>query len=161
MIRRGPVRLLRDRRGAAAVEAVLVISLVLAPLCLGVAAYGIVLVDTARLDRALQAALFYVWSNPTGFTTSGIQTAAAAGYDGTSYASASPALTVNATTACYCVSSSAIKGASVSCTGTCTTGQTLGTYVTVTASATFRLPVVVHAMSSLLTQTVSGTVRTQ
>ncbi len=160
MTRRGPARLLRDRRGVAAVEATMVISLVLVPLCLGVAAYGMVLADTARLDRALQAALFYIWSNPTGFTTSGVQTAAASGYDNTSYANASPALTVTATSACYCVSSLAIKGSSVSCTGTCTSG-TVGTYVTVTASATFTLPVVVQSLTSPWTQSVSGTVRTQ
>jgi Flp pilus assembly protein TadG len=157
---RGAIPLLRDRRGVAAVEAVLVTSLVLVPLCLGAAAYAMVLVYTAQLDRALQAALFYVWNNPTGFTTSGVQTAAAAGYDNTSYANTSPTLTVNASTACYCVSTSAIKGASVSCAGTCTSA-TVGTYVTVTVSATFTLPIVVSGLSSPLTQSVSGTVRTQ
>jgi Flp pilus assembly protein TadG len=160
MTRRGLARLLRDRSGVAGVEAAMVISLVLVPLCLGVAAYAVVLADTARLDRALQSALFYIWSNPTGFTTSGVQAAAASGYDNTPYASTSPTLTVTATSACYCVSSSAVKGASVSCTGTCTSG-TVGTYVTVTASATFTLPVVVHTLTSPLTQSVTGTIRTQ
>jgi hypothetical protein len=161
MTRPGVMRLLRDRRAAAAVEAAMVIGLVLAPLCLGVAAYAMVLMYTAQMDRALQAALFYIWSNPTGFTTSGVQTAAAAGYDNTSYASASPALTVTAASACYCVSSTAVKGASVSCTGSCATGQTVGTYVTVTASASFTLPVVVQSLTSPYTQSVSGIVRTQ
>jgi Flp pilus assembly protein TadG len=161
MTRRGLSRLLRDRSGVAAVEATMVISLVLVPLCLGVAAYAMVLADTAQLDRALQAGLFYVWSNPTGFTTSGVRAAAAAGFDNTSYVGTSPALTVTASSACYCVSSSAVKGAAVSCTGSCATGQTIGTYVTVTASAAFTLPVVVQTLTSPLTQSVTGTVRTQ
>jgi hypothetical protein len=161
MTDRGIADLRKNRRGAAAIEAALVIGLVLVPLCLGVAAYGLVLVDTARLDRALQAGLFYVWSNPTGFTTPGLQTAAAAGYDGTSYATASPALTVGAATACKCVSSGYSPVSAVSCTGSCPSGQTVATYVTVAASATFTLPIVVRSLISPLTQSVSGTVRTE
>jgi len=157
---RGTRRLLRDRNGVAAVEAAIVISLVLAPLCMGVAAYAMVIADTVKLDRALQAAMFYVWNNPTGFTTSGVQTAAAAGYDNTSFPNTSPTLTVTTTSVCYCVSTSDVKGSSVSCTGTCTSG-TVGTYVTVTASATFTLQLVVQALTSSVTQSVTGTVRTQ
>jgi Flp pilus assembly protein TadG len=164
MIRRSPARLWRDRGGVAATEAALAISLVLVPLALGVIDVSLAIVDTARLDRALQAAVFYVWNNPTSFnvnplptaTTSALSTAATNGYG-----SNSPTLTVSAATACMCVSSGYIQGAAVSCTGSCSAGQTVAMYATITVSATFTLPVTLPYVGSSVAQSLSGVIRTQ
>jgi Flp pilus assembly protein TadG len=152
----GRIRRLRDRRGIAAAEAALAVGLVLIPLTLGVIDYGLLVADEARLDRAMQAATFYVWNNLTSFTASGIQSAATAGFG-----SASPTLTVSSSTACVCVSSGYVKGAAVSCTGTCPTGQQVGAYLTITTSARFTLPVSVPYLHSPVTRSLSGTIRTQ
>jgi Flp pilus assembly protein TadG len=146
----------RDRGGVAATEAALAAGLVLIPLTLGVIDYGALIAAEARLDRALQAATFYVWNNPTGFTAAGISSAATAGFG-----TASPTLTVGSATACVCVSSGYVKGAAVSCTGSCPTGQQVGAYLTITASATFTLPVSVPYLHAPVSRSVSGTIRTQ
>jgi Flp pilus assembly protein TadG len=156
MIRPTATRLLRDRRGVAATEAGLAIGFILIPLTLGVMAWGAVLAAEARLDRALQAAAFYVWNNPTGFTSGGISTAANAGFG-----AASPTLTVTSSTACKCVSSGYNPVSTVSCAGTCTSGQTVATYETITVSASFTLPVTVSYLAQPLARSVSGTIRTQ
>jgi Flp pilus assembly protein TadG len=155
-------RLIRDRSGVAAVEAALATALILVPLALGVIDLGLAFSDEARLDRALQAATFYVWSNPTGYTGSGIATAAGAGYgSGGPTLTVTPSGTVAPAPVCYCLTSGYIKGSSsVSCTSTCSSGAP-GAYLTITASATFTLPVAVPYLASSFTQTVSGTIRTQ
>jgi Flp pilus assembly protein TadG len=160
---RRAARFRRDRRGVAATEAAYATAVILVPLALGVIDIGVVVADMARLDRALQAAAFAVWSSPSNFiasplpsaATSAISTAANAGFG-----SAAPTPTVSASTACYCVTSGYSKGSSVSCSGSCTSG-TVGAYVTITVSATFTLPIAVPYFSSSLSQSVSGTIRTQ
>jgi Flp pilus assembly protein TadG len=156
MIRSLPARLLRDRRGVAATEAAFATSLVLIPLSLIAIAYGAALADGARLDRALQAAIYYVWNNPTGFTTNGITNAAQA-----AFGTAAPTLTVNASSACSCVSSGYSIVSSVACNGSCPNNETVATYLTITASASFTLPVTVSYLASPLSQSVSGTIRTK
>ncbi len=148
--------LARDRGGVAAVEAALALGLVLIPLCLALVDYGMALADAMRLDRALQAAAFYVWSNPSGFTAAGITSAGTAGFG-----TATPAVSVTSSSACFCVSSGYSKGASVSCTGSCSGGGAVGSYVTITASHTFTLPVRVPHLASSLALSISGTIRTQ
>jgi Flp pilus assembly protein TadG len=155
---------LRDRRGVAATEAALAISLILMPLILGVIDYGALLAAEARLDRALQAAVYYVWNNPTSFTTAGISSAGTAGISSAAnagFGGASPTLTVTSTMACSCVSSGYSPVSTVSCSGSCTSGQTVAAYVTITASASFTLPVAVSYLASPLSRSVSGTIRTQ
>jgi Flp pilus assembly protein TadG len=156
MRRRGIRRLLRDRAGIAAVEAALATGIILIPLTLGVIAYGAVLANEARLDRALQSATYYVWNNMSGFTTAGITTAANAGFG-----SAAPTPTVTTSTTCKCVSSGYNPVSTVACTGTCSSGQTLASYLTITITASFTLPVTVSYLASPLSQSVSGTIRTQ
>jgi Flp pilus assembly protein TadG len=156
----------RDRAGVAATEAALVISLLLLPLCLGAIAYGAAVADAARLDRALQSAVYYVFSNYSSFTATGgisstttkaLTSAATAGFG-----TAAPTPTVNVAQTCYCVSNSyAITGAAVACSTTCTGSQTIASYVTITVNATFTLPIGVATLASPLAQSVSGTVRTQ
>ena len=156
MTRRAASRRLRGRGGFAATEAALAIGLVLIPLSLAVMAYGAVLAADVRLDRALQAAVFYVWNNPTGFTSTGIQNAATAGYG-----TASPTLTVTSSTACSCVSNGYNPVSTVSCTGTCPSGQQVADYLTITASASFTLPVTLSYLASPLPRSLSGTIRTK
>jgi Flp pilus assembly protein TadG len=162
MTRRTLARVIRDRRGVAATEAALAAALILVPLALGVMDIGSAIADQARLDRALQAAAFYVWSNPTGYTGAGIATAASAGY-GTAAPTltVTPSSTVTPAPACYCISSGYVKASSVACTGSCSSGQTVGAYLTITASATFTLPVTLPYLAASFSQTVSGTIRTK
>jgi Flp pilus assembly protein TadG len=162
MIRRCPACLSQDRRGVAAAEATLAAALIFVPLALGMIDLGSAIADQARLDRALQAAAFYVWNNPSGYTGAGIATAASAGY-GTAgpTLTVTPSSTVAPAPVCYCLTSGYIKGSTtISCTGTCTSG-TLGAYLTITVSATFTLPVSVPYLATSFAQTVSGTIRTQ
>jgi Flp pilus assembly protein TadG len=157
MIRRIAARFWRDRTGVAATEAALATSIVLIPLSLGIIDYGALVADEARLDRALQSAVYYVWNNPTGFTTAGIQSAAAAGFG-----TASPTVTVTASSSCQCVSNGySPVGGTVSCSATCPSGEALASYLTITATATFTLPVTVPTLASSLTRSVSGAIRTQ
>jgi hypothetical protein len=114
-----------------------------------------VLSANAGLDRALQAAVLYVANNPTGFTSAGISTAA-----NTAYGSGAT-LSVASSTACKCVSSGYNPVSTVSCAGSCSSGQTVASYVTITASASFTLPVSIPTLASPLAASVSGTVRTQ
>jgi Flp pilus assembly protein TadG len=162
MIRLALRRLIRNRDGVAATEAALATAIILVPLALGVMDISSAIADQARLDRALQAATFYVWNNPTGYTGSGIATAASAGY-GTAgpTLTVTPSATVAAAPVCYCLTSGYIKGtSSVSCASTCSSGPP-GAYLTITVSATFTLPVTLPYLASSFPQTVSGTIRTQ
>jgi Flp pilus assembly protein TadG len=147
-------RLLRDRAGVAATEAAIAIGLILAPLTLAVIDYSAAIAEVLRLDRALQSAVYYVWYNGTSYTTSGITSAADAGFG-----TAAPTLTVTTTTACSCVSSGYNKVSSVSCSGSCPTNQTVAEYLTITVSASFTLPVTVPTLTSPWAQSVSGTIR--
>jgi Flp pilus assembly protein TadG len=149
-----PARLLRDRAGVAAIEATITIGLILAPLSLGVIDYATALTDMVRLDQALQSAVYYVWNNQTGYTNAGITAAADAGFG-----AAAPTPTVTTTTACSCVSSGYSKVSSVSCAGSCPTNQTVATYLTITVSASFTLPVTVPTLTSPWAQSLSGTIR--
>lgn len=116
------------RSGSASVEAALAISLVLIPLCLGTVDMAATLAITARMDRAIEAAVYYVWANPTSSNTTNIQQAASA-----AYGAASPTLTVSSSTSCSCVSNSYLPVKSISCSSTCPTGQTRASYLTITA----------------------------
>jgi Flp pilus assembly protein TadG len=156
----------RDRAGVAATEAALAISLLLLPLCLGAVAYGAAVADAARLDRALQSAVYYVFSNYSSFTTtSGISSATKTALTSAAtagFGTAAPTPTVTATQTCYCVTNNyTITGTAVACSTTCTGSQTIAAYVTITVNATFTLPIGVATLASPLAQSVSGTIRTQ
>ena len=144
----------RATRGSASVEAALTIALVMIPLTLGMIDYGEAISETARLDRAYQAAIYNIWANPGSYTASTIQSAAQAAYGSTS-----PSLSISTTTACYCVTSGYIKGSAVSCTATCSGGQILAAYQTVAASTRFALPAAFPGVTSPMPLTVAGTVR--
>ena len=145
-----------DRIGSASVEAALAISLVLIPLCLGMVDMAATLAVTARLDRALQAAVYYVWANPTSLSASNIQQAANA-----AYGSASPTLSVSTSTACSCVLKSYQPVSSISCSNTCPSGQTRASYMTISASTSYPLPAPLPWLTSPQNLSFQGTVRTQ
>lgn len=147
----------KGRRGVAGIEAALAIGLVLLPLSLGLMDLGTELAAVARLDRALQSAVFYAWAYPGAFTTAGLQNAASAGYG-----SASPPVTVQTSTACSCVTNTYSPTASVACTGaTCPTGQQVAGYTTITASISLPLPASLPGLSSPMPLSVQGTIRTR
>ena len=128
-------RFATGRRGVAGVEAALAIGLLLLPLSLGMMDLGTEIAATARLDRALQAATFYAWAYPGAFTTAALQNAAKTGYG-----PASPPVTVNASTACSCVTALYSATGAVACNGACPAGQQVAGYTTITASISLPLP---------------------
>ena len=146
----------RNRRGAASVEAALGVSIVLIPLCLA----GVNAAETeavaARMDRALQAAIYYAWTNAGSYTNANVQSAAS-----TAYGSASPTLAVNVSTACTCVTSLYRFASSIVCLLPCPLNQTQAKYVTVTETATYTLPAPFPAFPSSKSLNVTGTVRVQ
>ena len=147
---------LQDRHGSATVEAALAISLVLLPLTLGMIDFGEAIAETARLDRAYDAALYYIWANPGSVTAATIQQAAQS-----AYGTAAPTLSVSASTACWCVSASYVKAGAATCTATCPTGQTLAAYLTLSTTAQFPLPTPFPGLASPMNLAVQGTVRTR
>jgi len=131
-------------------------SLVLVLLCVGAVNVGETEAAAARLDRALQAALYYVWTNPTTFNALEIQSAATA-----AYGASSPSLTVSSSTSCSCVTSGYKPASSVSCTGNCSTGQTMASYVKIVLSTTYSVPASYPGLPSSESLSVSGTARYQ
>ena len=151
-------------RGTASIEAALAILLVLLPTCLGVIGLGMAATAADRLDRALQAGVFYAWANPG--TPSGWGSVGSASLAGartaalTAYGSGRPDATVTTSAQFYCVSNGFTPVTpAVSATAACPAGQTLATYVTVVASASVLPPGLPVAPAIALS--VTGTVRVQ
>ncbi len=146
---------LRDRRGVASLEAAILIALLLVPLCGGLADSGLILVNWMRVNRAERAALLYAWG--AGANTGGMLTAATTAFGG-------PAPSVSATAACYCLPSDQTwnrdNAQAVSCGSTCTSGDTLTEFVSVTVGTTVALPVPVpfYASSYTISSTSVGRV---
>ena len=152
-----------NRRGTATIEAAMALAFIIVPLCLGTADLALAVTTANRIDRALEAALFYLWANPGNATAGGVQSAAAASWGGNT-----PPLTVGMSIACSCVSGGYQPAGSVACpaaggtgAGSCPAGQTLATYATVTAATTVTLPFPLPGMPSAYAPSVSATVRTQ
>jgi TadE-like protein len=145
------------RCGSVSVEAALALGLILVPLLLGVVDLGDGIIVHMRLDRAVQAALFYAWGT-AGPSTSGVQSAAQSGYGGSS-----PALSATAGIACYCIAPTGTRqsGTAEPCSGTCSAGQTLGSWVTVNASASVSLPFPLPGWGSSLALSSTATARIQ
>jgi TadE-like protein len=145
------------RCGSVSVEAALALGLILVPLLLGVVDLGDSMIVHMRMDRAVQAALFYAWGT-SGPSTSAIQSAAESGYG-----ASSPALTATAGFACYCIAPTGTRasGTAESCSGTCANGQTLGSWVTVNASASLTLPLPLPGVGSSMALSSTATARIQ
>jgi len=160
----GPSRRRRGRRGVATVEAALAFSLVLIPLCLSVIGIGMALATANRLDRAIQAGLFHAWANPgtpsawggPGSTLASQARAQAV----TAYGPAAPAASISATPTFNCVTAGYIKvPPPVAYNAACAVGDTLATYLTLTATASISPPGFPGSVAIPLS--VSATVRVQ
>ncbi len=141
-------RLLRQRGGNAAIE----MSLMAAPLVLlaiGTADYGYAIYDQMEVQNAAQAGAEYARKH--GFSASGI----------TSAVTAATPLTVSATPApaesCGCPSGTSLTPAT--CGTSCASGLTAGTYVTVSAQATYTTLVPYPGIANSFTLAAASTVR--
>lgn len=156
--------ILKDRRAIAAVETALVISFLLLPMMALITGSGQALLEQYRIDRGLHSGLMYAWGKPTA-PQGEIQSAATSGYG-----SYTPAMTAVASIACYCITAPAASpatagtragGTTAVCGSTCPSGQTLGTWVTVTASTTFTPIFTLNWGSAAWPISATGTVRVQ
>ncbi|MDE2005487.1 MAG: pilus assembly protein [Rhodospirillales bacterium] len=147
----------RDRRGAVAVEAAIVLALVLVPVAFGLLDLGEVLTARLRVDRALQAGLFAAWAI-SGPSAAQITQAATAGAGGGAHPVAA-----SASFACYCLAPTATlaTASAAVCSGSCGSGQVLGEWVSLTASASVSLPFPLPGVPGSLTLTASGSSRIQ
>ncbi|HUB14312.1 MAG TPA: hypothetical protein VMB34_20340 [Acetobacteraceae bacterium] len=162
--RRGAQSRWRERRGVVSVEAALAIALVLIPLCLGVIGLGMAMTVAVRLDRAVQAAVYYAWANQgtalawgsVGSTSlAGAQNAAVA-----AYGTVEPAATITASVGFYCVSGGYVPvQPAVTNTTACPAGESLATYLTIATSTSVTPPGMPNATAIPLS--VTGTVRVQ
>jgi Flp pilus assembly protein TadG len=141
--------------GVVAVETALVASFILIPCFLGLWDVGQIALGKAQLDESLADTLTYVAaSNANAGNPAGITKAAQAAY-GT-------AITVVTSAVCYCDNTAATSPtlpSSVSCTGSCSSGQFeqfLGVTVSQSVTLLFSLPY----LTSPRTYTATGRVRT-
>ncbi len=150
-------RLLADRRGAIAIEAAIVLALVFVPVTFGLFDLGTALTARLRVDRALQAGLFAAWG-VTGASAAQLTQAAIAGAG-----SGAHSVAATASFACYCLPPTATlaAGTAVACTGTCSGGQVLGEWVSLTTSASVGLPFPLPGTPTTVLISSSGTSRVQ
>ena len=146
-------RFAKAEGGSLSVETALVMSFILVPMMLGLWDVAQIGFGQSQVQEALQDAMTYVAAGNTG--TSGITTAAQSAY-GTS-------VTVTTSTVCYCVktnSTSATAPTSVTCGGSCGTGNDLEQFMTITVSKTVTIPFTVPYLGSSITVRSTGQVRT-
>ena len=126
-------RLWRDIRGVAALETGIVLPLLLGPLMTLMAGAGQAMMIQYQLDRGLHSALLTAWGIPKAAVAT-IQTAAQNGY-GTGGAT----MTSTVSYACSCISPTGThaSGTVQACNTSCGGGQVIGTWVTVTNTASF------------------------
>ena len=149
----------RERRGAVALEAALIGSLLLVPLAVGAADLGSIFTTQARLDTALEAAALYAWGNPGNATPANITQIAQS-----AYGTAAPTLVVTTPqNVCYCISVGGGQQTrtAVSCTGSCASGAQLGIYLSVSFSTNLSLPAPVPGLPTTVSLSSAGMVRTQ
>jgi hypothetical protein len=152
----------RHRRGVASLEAALAISVVLVPFCFGVIGLDQAMVAATRLDRALQAAVFYAWANPgtpAGWGSTGSSSVTGANNAAVAaYGTRAPSATFTVTVAFECVSAGYLQTQPPT-NYTCPAGQSVATYLTLTAHTSVTPPGVPQAASIPLS--VTGTARVQ
>jgi Flp pilus assembly protein TadG len=147
-------RLLSAADGVVAVETALVCSLLLVPMLLGLWDVARIAMSTAELDEALQDAITYVAAT-NSTSSSAITTAAQAAYGNS--------ISVSSSTVCYCVptgTSTPTSPSSVSCTGSCSSGNSLEQYVSITVSTTVTIPFSVPYLGSSMALSSTGQVQT-
>lgn len=148
----------RSRAGIASVEAALLGFLLLVPVLSGAADVGLIVAGWAAATRAQQAGLLYAFNAGPAVTASGVENAALAAYGGLG---ATP--TVTASSACYCLSSDQTwdrgNAASVDCSTSCASGDTLTEFLTVAVSTTVTLPMPLPGFASPYPIAASAVVR--
>ena len=157
MTRRG--RLRAARGGSVAVETALVVSLFLLPLLLGMWDFAIVLQAGARLDQALEGAVFYAYASAANAQdNAGLTTAA-----NNAFGSGAPALTVGTPqTSYYCITppgGSRLNGSAAGASTQCGSGQVLAAYLSLSFSTTVALPVAVPWLGGSVPLSTSAIVR--
>jgi Flp pilus assembly protein TadG len=129
--------LLRDRAGVASIEAALVALFILVPMLGGATDAGMILYTWGKVTRAEQAGLLSAWGSAASSTT---MRAAAE----TAYGTAAVAPTIQASIACYCLPTATTysrgSAAPMLCSTTCSSGNTLTQFATVSVSTTVTLP---------------------
>jgi Flp pilus assembly protein TadG len=150
-------RLLAGNDGAVAVEAALVLSVLLAPMLLCLWDFSQLYQGQANVDEALQDTVTYVMSTGSNATAAGaISAAQAANGNG---------ITVSTSTVCYCVSTSTsapTMPTSVSCTSSCTGSSVFQKFMKVVATNSVMIPFPVPwiKLTSPYTMTATAYVRT-
>lgn len=146
--------LLADRAGIAALETGMV-GVLAVTLLGGMADFGIVLSTGMQVTRAERAAMLYAWAN----------SAAAPGAIVSAAQAAFPAAAVSVSSACYCLPSSApwahAGATAVGCATSCSAGNVLTEYLTVTVSATVALPLPLPVIAASYALAATGTTRLQ
>jgi Flp pilus assembly protein TadG len=139
--------------GVVAVETALVASFILIPCFLGLWDVGQIALGKAQLDEALADTLTYVAAGNSS-NSAGITKAAQASYGN--------GITVVTSAVCYCDNTTATSPtapSSVSCTGSCGTGQ-FEQFLSVTVSQSVTLLFSLPYLSSPRTLNATGQVRT-
>jgi Flp pilus assembly protein TadG len=147
-------RFSKANAGSISVEAALVMGFILTPLMLGTWDVAQIATGKSQVQEALQDALTYVAAGNASNAT-GITNAAQTAY-GTS-------ISLSTSTVCYCVqtgTTTPTKPTSVSCSGSCGTGNDLEQFMSITASKTVKIPFAVPYLGSTVTVKSTGQVRT-
>ncbi len=150
-------RMLRDRRGVAAVEAGIVLALFITPLLSVMVGAGQGMLLQYRVDRALHTGLIYAsWATGSTATKPLVETAAQNGYG-----TAPPTMTATATYSCYCIPNTGTRSgvASTACSTTCGTGTVLARYVALTTADTYTPIFTMNWGSAAWTISATGTIR--
>jgi Flp pilus assembly protein TadG len=125
----------RDRDGAVGMEMALV-GVFLVPLVIGAVDIGLMVRTEEQLNQTLRSGFFYAWANNGSVTAANVQTIAAASYG------ASPQPTVNATITQYCITPATGYPSSgtpqTPTSGTCPSGTSIETYLSITATISFK-----------------------
>lgn len=146
-------RFTRAKDGSVSVELALVASFLFVPLLLGVWDVAQIAFGQAQVQEALQDAVTYVAAGNTG--TSGITAAAQAAYGSS--------ISVSTSTVCYCVQTSTTNPTAPStatCGGSCSSGNDLEQFMSITVSKTVSIPFTVPYLGSSVTVSSVGKVRT-
>ena len=157
-MRRVLKRFARCRGGAISVELALLGAAVLIPLTFGAIDGAELVMCRARLDQALQDALYYAWANGGVVTAANVQSNAAA-----SYGTVATQPSVIATITQYCITPAtgypATGAPGTPSNGSCSGGQIVETYLAVTASMSVTMPVSLWFASGPVSMSVSGKAR--
>ncbi len=144
---------LKSEGGAVAVEAALVMGLLLVPLLFGFWDVAQIGLAQAEVQEGLQDAVSYVAAGNSN-NEAGITTAAQAAYGSS--------ISISMSTVCYCVSmtsSSPTMPTSISCTSSCAAGTDLEQFMILTVSKTISVPFTVPYLGASKTVTSTGQVR--